>query len=41
LLSDRKPVYAYLTDTRHYDIGTFKSLEEIRTLLEQRGNLFQ
>jgi NDP-sugar pyrophosphorylase family protein len=41
LLSDRKPVYAYLTDRRHYDIGTFKSLEEIRTLLEQRGNLFQ
>jgi NDP-sugar pyrophosphorylase family protein len=41
LLTDRKPVYAYLTDRRHYDIGTFKSLEEIRTLLEQRGNLFQ
>lgn len=41
LLSDRKPVYAYLTDKRHYDIGTFKTLEEIRSLLEERGNLFQ
>jgi len=41
LLSDRKPVYAYLTDKRHYDIGTFKSLEEVRALLEQKRPLFQ
>jgi NDP-sugar pyrophosphorylase family protein len=27
LLKDGKTVYAYLTDKRHYDIGTFKSLE--------------
>jgi NDP-sugar pyrophosphorylase family protein len=35
LLKDRKPVYAYLTDRRHYDIGTFKSLEEVRRLVER------
>jgi NDP-sugar pyrophosphorylase family protein len=40
LLTDRKPVFAYLTDTRHYDIGTFKSLEEVRELLEKKGTLF-
>jgi NDP-sugar pyrophosphorylase family protein len=40
LLRDRKPVYAYLTPTRHYDIGTFKSLEEVRDLLESRKPLF-
>jgi NDP-sugar pyrophosphorylase family protein len=40
LLTDRKPVFAYLTETRHYDIGTFKSLEEVRELLEKKGTLF-
>ena len=41
LLRDRKRVYAYLTDKRHYDIGTFKSLDEARTLLDQKRALFQ
>lgn len=41
LLSERKPVFAYLANTRHYDIGTFKSLEEVRELLEKKGTLFQ
>ena len=41
LLKDGKPVYAYLTDKRHYDIGTFKSLEEVRQLVEaNQGKLF-
>jgi NDP-sugar pyrophosphorylase family protein len=40
LVAERKPVYAYLTEKRHYDIGTFKNLEEVRTLLEQKA-LFQ
>jgi len=34
LLRDGKGVYAYMTDKRHYDIGTFKSLEEIRQLAD-------
>ena len=34
LLADSKAVYAYVTEKRHYDIGTFKSLEEVRQLLE-------
>lgn len=34
LLEDGKPVYAYLTSMRHYDIGTFKTLEEVRRLVE-------
>jgi len=34
LLKDKKPVFAYLTKKRHYDIGTFKNLEEARTLVE-------
>ena len=34
LLKDGKRVYAYLTAKRHYDIGTFKTLEEVRTLAE-------
>ena len=29
-----KPVYAYLTDKRHYDIGTFESLAEAREIVE-------
>ena len=41
LLSERKPVFAYLTDKRHYDIGTFKNLEEVRELLEKEGTLFR
>jgi mannose-1-phosphate guanylyltransferase/phosphomannomutase len=35
LLREHKPVYAYLTPKRHYDIGTFKNLEEVRTLVEE------
>ena len=35
LLIAGKPVFAYLTSKRHYDIGTFKNLEEARTLVEQ------
>ena len=40
LLKDRRSVFAYLTEKRHYDIGTFKSLEEVRELLEQKKTLF-
>ena len=40
LLRDGKGVYAYLTDKRHYDIGTFKSLEEVRQLVESNKLLF-
>jgi mannose-1-phosphate guanylyltransferase len=40
LLRDGKRVYAYLTNKRHYDIGTFKSLEEVRKLVDQGKNLF-
>ena len=39
LLQDGKGVYAYMTEKRHYDIGTFKSLEEVRQLAE-KNNLF-
>ena len=39
LLKNGRRVYAYVTNKRHYDIGTFKSLEEVRQLLESR-NLF-
>jgi mannose-1-phosphate guanylyltransferase/phosphomannomutase len=41
LLRDGKPVFAYLTEKRHYDIGTFKNLEEARTLIEQSKATFQ
>jgi len=34
LLKEEKKVYAYLTRTRHYDIGTFKSLQEVSKLVE-------
>jgi glucose-1-phosphate adenylyltransferase len=37
LLKDGKEVYAYMTDKRHYDIGTFKSLEEVRQLAENNN----
>jgi mannose-1-phosphate guanylyltransferase len=40
LLRDGKGVYAYMTDKRHYDIGTFKSLEEVRQLVESNKLLF-
>ena len=40
LMADGKGVYAYLTEKRHYDIGTFKTLEEVRELLDQKKNLF-
>ncbi len=36
LLRDHEPVYAYLTPKRHYDIGTFKSLEDISKILGQQ-----
>jgi len=40
LMADGKKIYAYLTEKRHYDIGTFKSLEEVRVLLEHNKKLF-
>ena len=40
LLSEGKPVYAYLTAKRHYDIGTFKNLEEARQLVETNNLRF-
>ena len=40
LLNEKKPVFAYLTESRHYDIGTFKSLEELRTIFEHKKDLF-
>jgi NDP-sugar pyrophosphorylase family protein len=40
LLKEGKAVYAYVTEKRHYDIGTFKTLEEVRQLIEN-GNLFK
>jgi len=40
LLTDGKPVFAYLTEKRHYDIGTFKALEEVRELVEASKNPF-
>jgi len=41
LLRESRPVYAYLTNERHFDIGTFKSLEEVRELLEKKKTLFR
>jgi len=35
LLQDGLPVYGYLTERRHYDIGTFRVLEEVRNLFKQ------
>ncbi len=40
LLRNRKPVFAYLTQKRHYDIGTFKTLEEVRALSENKMGPF-
>lgn len=40
LIRDGKGVYAYLTEKRHYDIGTFKALEEVRELIGQNKQLF-
>ena len=34
VIRDGKPVYAYLTDKRHYDIGTFKNPEDAREIVE-------
>jgi mannose-1-phosphate guanylyltransferase/phosphomannomutase len=36
LLRDHRSVYAYLTPKRHYDIGTFKSLEDVNKILGQQ-----
>lgn len=41
LLSEGKLVYAYLTERRHYDIGTFKTLEEVRELVDRSKAPFQ
>jgi mannose-1-phosphate guanylyltransferase/phosphomannomutase len=41
LLQDSKPVFAYVTEKRHYDIGTFKNLEEVRTLIEKSRAPFE
>jgi mannose-1-phosphate guanylyltransferase/phosphomannomutase len=40
LMRDGKSVYAYITEKRHYDIGTFKALEEVRALVGQNKQLF-
>lgn len=40
LIKDGRPVFAYLTEKRHYDIGTFKNLEEVRTLFEEGRDFF-
>ncbi len=40
LLRDRKRVFAYLSSKRHYDIGTFKSLEEVRARLDHGKDLY-
>jgi NDP-sugar pyrophosphorylase family protein len=40
LLHDGKRVFAFLSSKRHYDIGTFKSLEEVRSRLDQNEDLF-
>jgi mannose-1-phosphate guanylyltransferase/phosphomannomutase len=40
LIQDGRPVFAYLTAKRHYDIGTFKNLEEVRTLFEEGPDFF-
>ena len=45
LLQDNLPVYGFTIEKRHYDIGTFKVLEEVRNILrhnqssEMHGNL--
>lgn len=41
LLRDKKNVFAYLTSRRHYDIGTFKNLEEVRKLVDESISPFQ
>ena|GEM_PF-691831 len=40
LLRDGKRVFAFLSTKRHYDIGTFKSLEEVRTRLDHGEDLY-
>jgi len=40
LIRDQKPVFGHLTSNRHYDIGTFKILEEVRVLIEEGKQLF-
>lgn len=35
LLQDNIPVYGFTIETRHYDIGTFKALEEVRKMRTQ------
>jgi mannose-1-phosphate guanylyltransferase len=40
LLRDGKAVYAYMTEKRHYDIGTFKNLEEVRQLIDGNKIIF-
>jgi mannose-1-phosphate guanylyltransferase/phosphomannomutase len=40
LIKEGRPVFAYLTGKRHYDIGTFKNLEEVRALFEEGHDFF-
>ena len=35
LVKEGKSVYAFLSPQRHYDIGTFKTLEEVRQLFQK------
>lgn len=35
LLQDNLPVYGFTIESRHYDIGTFKALEEVAKLMKQ------
>ena len=39
LLKEGKPVYAFLSSKRHYDIGTFKTLEEVRQRFQKDSAL--
>jgi NDP-sugar pyrophosphorylase family protein len=41
LMEEQKPVFAFLTRERHYDIGTFKTLEEVRVLADRREGIFR
>jgi len=41
LMEEQKPVFAFLTRERHYDIGTFKTLEEVRVLADRREGVLR
>jgi mannose-1-phosphate guanylyltransferase/phosphomannomutase len=38
LLEDKLPVYGFAIESRHYDIGTFKTLEEVAKLMKQNNH---